>query len=68
MSVQCNTCNEWIETPPKMPLRVLQEEYKQVIATDYSAVYTHIRIAHPEQWTPAMAAGYELHRTSGSDQ
>lgn len=65
MSVTCGTCDASIEVRPKMPLRIVNEDGKQVIPTDYSAVYEHIRDKHPEQWTDAMAAEFEQH---GSDR
>jgi hypothetical protein len=60
MSVRCAACAVDIETPPKMPFSVLQENGKPVIATDYTPVYEHIRDMHPEQWTDALAAEFKL--------
>ena len=62
MSVQCTTCGERIETPPKMPLRIQEDADGPVVATDYTAVYEHIRDAHPDQWTEELAAGFESSR------
>lgn len=62
MSVKCGTCEAIIPTKAKMPLRIVEEDGKQVIPTDYSAVYEHIRDEHPEQWTEAMAAEFKQHR------
>ena len=62
MSVQCTTCGEHIETPPTMPLRIQEEADGPVVATDYTAVYEHIRDAHPDQWTEELAAGFESPR------
>ena len=64
MSVQCLSCNADIDVKPKMPLRIVTENGKQVIPTDYSAVYEHIQTEHPEQWTDEMAAEYERHKQS----
>ena len=46
----------------KMPLRIQEEADGPVVATDYTAVYEHIRDAHPDQWTEELAAGFESSR------
>lgn len=58
MSVQCATCGSVIETPPKMPLSFADEDGRTVVLTDYAGVYEHVRDAHPDQWTDAMAASF----------
>ncbi|WP_276824879.1 hypothetical protein [Mycolicibacterium mageritense] len=42
-----------------MPLRILEEAGAPVVAADYTAVYEHIRDAHPDQWTEELAAEFE---------
>lgn len=62
MSVRCGTCDATLKTKAKMPLRIVEEDGKQVIRTDYSAVYEHLRDEHPEQWTDELAAEFEQHK------
>lgn len=64
MHVQCGTCDARIPIKAKMPLRIFQEGDKQVVATDYSAVYEHVRDAHPDQWTAELAAEFNKGSTS----
>lgn len=62
MSVTCNDCSAVIETPPAVPFQFFQEDGRTVMATDYSAVYEHLRDVHPERWTAALAAEFEARR------
>jgi hypothetical protein len=64
INVRCGTCDASIPVQAKMPFRIVTEGDKQVVSTDYSAVYEHIRVEHPEQWTDALAAELEQHKAS----
>jgi hypothetical protein len=60
MSAECVTCGTTLETPLRLPLRILEEAGGAVVATDYAAVFEHIRDSHPDQWAEKMAAAFEL--------
>jgi hypothetical protein len=63
-SVECGICGLDLPIPPKMPLQILEEDGKVFVSGNLTAVYNHMRIAHPERWTDALAAEYEQWKKS----
>lgn len=56
-------CGERIACWPKSPLRVVRnDDGEQVVPTDYTPVYEHVRDNHPELWTEGMANEFENHK------
>lgn len=61
MSVTCNDCSAVIEVTPKVPFQFFEQDGRTALATDYTAVYEHVRDTHPESWTAELVAEYEQH-------
>lgn len=52
----CKYCDSVITCNPVTPLKFITQNGERRVVVDWRPAYAHVRIAHPEHWTPELEA------------